>query len=124
MGQKFDRGAILVGGFPVAELEDGSVEVTNGDQIVVGMGGYQGTTDGPVMGTITAKRAVPKKGFGSSQDLFDAVIKHKETTFMCIVGGKSIIVTGTVPAVRRGFGVTATCVEDVSLHGSVSVKAL
>lgn len=121
---KFDRGQVLIGAFPAAELEDGSYEITNGDQVVVGMAGYLGTTDGPVMGTVTAKRAVPKAGFGSSQDLHDAVIKHKEISFMCIAGGKKIVVTGTLPSLRRGFGVTATCVEDVSLHGKVTVSNL
>lgn len=121
---KFDRGNVLMGGFPSAELEDGSYEITNGDQIVVGMGGYLGTTDGPVMGTITAKRAVPKAGFGASQDLHDAVLKHKEISFMCICGGKKVTVTGTLPALRRGFAVTSTAVEDVSLHGKVTVSNL
>lgn len=121
---KFDRGQVLIGAFPAAELEDGSVEIANGDQIVVGMSGYLGTTDGPVMGTITAKRAVPKLGFGTSQDLHDAVLKHKEISFMCISGGKKYVVTGTLPSLGRSFGVTATCVENVSIHGKLTVANL
>lgn len=121
---KFDRGQILIGGFPSAELEDGSYEITNGSQVVVGMGGYQGTTDGPVMATITAKRAVPKAGFGSAQDLHDAVIKQKEISFMCIAGAKKIVVTGVLPNIRRGFAVTSTCVEDISLHGKLTFSSL
>lgn len=121
---KFDRGQILIGGFPSAELEDGSYEITNGDQVVVGMGGYLGTTDGPVMGTITAKRAVPKAGFGSAQDLHTAVLQHKEISFMCIAGAKKVVITGTLPSLRRGFAVTSTCVEDVSLHGKLTLSDL
>lgn len=125
MAELYDRGQLLMGGSPVADLESGSVEISNGFLDVVTMGkGWAGGSKGPVMGTLTAKRAVPRAGYNSAQDLHDAVIKQKFVQAMCITGGKKYVVTGVYKGLRRDFGVNATAMEDFSLHGSVEVSDL
>lgn len=39
MAEYFDRGQVILAGAPIASLQDGSIEVNNGFQEVVGMGG-------------------------------------------------------------------------------------
>jgi hypothetical protein len=121
----FDRGNILIKGVPVADLESGTIEITNGFQDVVTMNkGYAGGSKGPIMGAITANRAVPRAGYPTGQDLHDAVLKSEFVQFTGICGGKLYTVTGVPKNLRRGFGVTATAMEDVGLNGSVEVKDL
>jgi hypothetical protein len=125
MAEYYDRGQLLMGGAPVADLESGSVEISNGFQDVVTIGkGWAGGSKGPVMGTLTAKRAVPRAGFGGAQDLHQAVIKSKFVQAMCITGGKKYVVTGVYKGLRRDFGVNATAMEDFALTGSVEVSDL
>ena len=121
----FDRGSVLIGGAPIADLESGSVEVNNGSLDVVTLGkGYAGVSKGPLLGTITAKRAVLRAGFSSSQDLHDAVVKQKFVQAMAICGGKKYVVTGVPKGLRRDFGVNATAMEDFSVHGGVEITDL
>lgn len=123
--QFYDRGAVLMGGAQVADLESGSIEISNGALDVVTMGsGYAGVSKGPVMGTVTAKRAVPRAGLPSGQDLHSAVTKQLKMSAMVICGGKKYVVTGVYKGLRRDFGVSATAMEDFSLHGSVEVSDL
>lgn len=121
----FDRGQVLIGGGPIADLEDGRISISNGFQDVITMGpGYAGGSKGPVMGTITAKRAVPRAGFNKAQDLHDAVLKQTPISAMAIVGGKKYVVTGVPKGLDRGFAVTATAMEDFSVTGGVEVTNL
>jgi hypothetical protein len=121
--EKFDRGNVLVGGSVCGELQDGSIEIDNGDEVVTGIAGYLGTRDGTVMGTISASRAVPRAGFTNSQDLYDAVLKHKPTTFIVVTGNHQISVTGTIKTLKVAFGKDKTAIEDVSIHGGLTVSA-
>lgn len=122
--QFYDRGAVIMGGAQVADLESGSIEISNGALDVVTMKGYAGASKGPVMGTITAKRAVPVAGLPSGQDLHTAVTKQLKMSAMAICGGKKYVVTGVYKGLRRDFGANATAMEDFSLHGSVEVSDL
>jgi hypothetical protein len=125
MPQLYDRGNILINGVPVADLESGTIEISNGFQDVITINaGWAGGSKGPLVGTITAKRAVPRAGFSSGQDLHNAVTKQQFIQFMCICGGKKYVVTGVQKNLRRDFGVTATAMEDLSLNGSVEVTDL
>lgn len=124
MAEYFDRGAVLVGGGLVAELQDGSVEVDNGSLEVIGLGGYLGISKGPVMGTIRAKRAVPRAGIPSGQDFHDAVLNQKFVQAQAIVGGKRYVVTGVPKTLSRSFGAAATAMEDFMLHGKIEVTPL
>ena len=125
MAERFDRGNLLIDGVPVAYLESGTYEVSNGfqDTIVIN-GGWVGGSNGPVMGTVSAKRAVPRAGFGSGQDLHDAVLNSRFIQMSGVCGGKIVTVTGVMKNLRRDFGVTATAMEDLSLTGSVEVSSL
>lgn len=122
---KFDRGQILVGGFPIAELEDGSVNVANGAIDVLTMiPGYAGTADGPVVGTITARRAVPRAGINAAQDLHKAVIKQTAVVAMAVCGGKRYTVEGVPKEIARQFAVTSAAVENFTIHGRIEVTDL
>jgi hypothetical protein len=119
MAEYFDRGQVLLSGAACADLESGSIEVTNGFNDVITIGkGYAGGSKGALVGTITAKRAVPRAGYTGSQDLFDAVVKQKFVSVMGICGGKKVVVTGVPKGIRRDFGVQSTAMEDFSVHGS------
>jgi hypothetical protein len=121
----FDRGNILIKGVPVADLESGTIEMSNGFQDVITINkGYAGGSKGPVVGAISANRAVPRAGYASGQDLHDAVMRSEFVQFTGICGGKLYTVTGVPKNIRRGFGVTATAMEDVALNGSIEVKSL
>lgn len=123
--QKFDRGQALLGGFPIAELEDGTVNVANGAIDVVTMGpGYAGTADGPLVGTITVRRAVPKAGLNGAQDLHTAVVKQKAVVAMVVAGGKRYTVEGVPKEIARQFAVTSALVENFTIHGKVEVTDL
>lgn len=124
MAQYFDRGALLIGGGIAAELQDGTVEFTNGAQEVIGLQGYLGVSKGPILGTIRWKRAVPRSGFQSGQDLHDAVLNHKFVQAQCITGGKRYTVTGVPNSISRSFGAAATSMEDDSIHGELKVTDL
>lgn len=122
---KFDRGQILLGGFPIAELEDGSIEVSNGAIDVVTMGpGYAGTADGPLMGTITCRRAVPRAGLNGAQDLHKAVLKQTAVVIMGVCGGYRYTVEGVPKQISRQFAVTSAAVENFTVHGRVEVTPL
>lgn len=73
------------------------------------------------MGTISAKRAVPRIGVPAGQDLHDAVINQKFVQFMAITGGKKYVVEGVPKTLNRAFGAASTSMEDVRVHGSISV---
>lgn len=73
------------------------------------------------MGTITAKRAVPRAGIPAGQDLHDAVLNQKFVQFMAITGGKKYVVEGVPMTVSRSFGAASTAMEDVRVHGKISV---
>ncbi len=123
--QYFDRGQVVIGGAPIAELETGSVEVSNGAVDVVTMGpGYAGVTKGPLMGTISARRAIPRVGINSGQDLNNAVINQLFVSAIAVCGGKKYIVTGVPKGIKRDFGVTTTAVEDFTIHGAIEVTDL
>lgn len=125
MAEYYDRGNVLIGGAPVADLEGGTVEISNGAQDVVTMNkGYAGVSKGPVVATITAKRAVPRAGYNASQDLHTAVLKQQFIQMMAICGGKKYVVTGVPKGLGRDFAVTATAMENFSVHGGVEVTDL
>jgi hypothetical protein len=121
LAEYFDRGQVLIGGAPIASLENGSIELANGKQDVVAIAGWLGVTKGPLVATITAKRAVPRAGIPKGQDLHDAVVKQRFVSAMAICGGKKYVVTGVPAGLRRDFGATATAMEDFSIHGAVEI---
>lgn len=124
--QYFDRGQVFYGGSPIAELQSGSISVDNGFMEIVTMGGsggagYAGGAKGPLMATITAKRAIPRAGINKAQDIHNAVVKQLFVQAMVVTGGKRYTVTGVPKGVNRAFGVTSASEEDFSLHGNVDV---
>lgn len=120
----FDRGQIIHGGGPIAEIQQGSVEVANGSQDVVGLAEYLGISKGAVLGTVTVKRAVPRAGFQDSQAIVDAVINQSFVSIVAINGGRMFTVTGVPKATKIDFGNNSTSMEDFSVHGKIEVKKL
>lgn len=119
----FDRGQILLKGKAIAELEDGSITITNGASDVVTLAGYQGVAKGPKMGTITARRTVPRAGF-SDQDMHDAVLNATFLQVQAVTGGKRYTVTGVSKEIARSFGTQAAATENFSVNGQIEVVDL
>lgn len=121
----YDRGNVILGGAPIGDLESGSIQVQNGKQDIVTVNkGWAGVAKGALMGTITAKRFVPRAGFNKAQDLHEAVTKQKFIQAMVITGGKKYVVTGVPDGLGRDFGVSAASSEAFSLHGSIEITDL
>lgn len=112
---------MVLGGAPIASLQDGSIEIDNGFAEVVGLQGYLGGSKGPVMGTISAKRAVPRLGIPVGQDLHSAVIKQTFVQFCAVTGGKKYVVEGVPKTLHRSFGAASTAMEDIRVHGAISI---
>lgn len=124
MGQYFDRGTLLLGGGPAASLQSCDVDVDNGSAEVIGLAGYLGVSKGPVMGTVSWDRMVPREGFSASQDLMTAVLQSQFVQVQIVSGGYRFTIEGVPKTIKRKFGAMATANEANAVHGQITVTKL